>query len=302
MEETMFHYQKKVLAVAVIATLGLPAGVQADTVTMSWSGAFTMLGANGRFISNSGTTSNPYASSCDPGTNCRLALTGMLTFDTVTGAGSGTMVPFSWFGQGNAVFTSISLQKIGDGAGGPGSLVLGNMLWNWNISNGIPTSIVWDASGLMSAINGGLSVGQIISGGALPASDNTEIDTDGIPGSTTYPIGPALLSTTVWNTTNIVTPTTLGTNPSGTLPLITETNHGVLLKDITNGDVGIGGSPNQTFPFVGANINIDILSAQVTSIEAVPIPATLWLFGSGLAGLIGVARHKRRYAEKQHDA
>ena len=42
-----------------------------------------------------------------------------------------------------------------------------------------------------------------------------------------------------------------------------------------------------------ANQNI-VTSGRVTSPGAVPIPAALWLFGSGLLGLIGVARRKVR--------
>ena len=38
---------------------------------------------------------------------------------------------------------------------------------------------------------------------------------------------------------------------------------------------------------------IDSLSNPTLSIEAVPVPAAVWLFGSGLVGLIGVARRKK---------
>lgn len=293
MEETVFNYRKKVLAVAVIAALGVSTSAEADTVTASWTGALTFLGTQGHITSITDSCFFGGVNPCSRG-----PINGMLTFDTVTGAGNITVVPFSFAGSGNAVFTSMNLQTIGDGMGGPGSLVLGNMLWNWNANNGIPASIVWDASGLFSAINGGLSAGQIITGGALPASDNSD-DIAGA-GGTTYPIGPALLATTVWNTTLVGEPcaqipfpdfgnTCFGRSPSGTLPLVTDT-----VVDATNGDLGIGGSPMPAPPFTGFNINIDILSAQVTSISAVPLPATVWLFGPGLLGLLSLARRKPR--------
>jgi hypothetical protein len=255
-----------------------------------------MLGSTGTFTSNPDAAGNAYAGS-------RSDISGTLSYDTVTGMGSATIAQFSFFGSGNMQFYALSLQAIGDGMGGPGSLVLGNMSFNWNGGNGIPVNTVWDAAGFLGALGGGLSVSQTVSGvGALPASDNTETDIDGVPGGTTYPIGPALLATTTWETTTISFVN--GTNPSGTLPLIADT-----VVDATNGDLGVGGSVHKGSKFPGFNLNIDFLSMHVTSCTsdvctpaAVPVPAAVWLFGSGLAGLIGVARRKRRHGEKRQDA
>lgn len=41
----------------------------------------------------------------------------------------------------------------------------------------------------------------------------------------------------------------------------------------------------------GASTQVEIREVEF-SISAVPVPAAVWLFGSGLLGLIGVARHK----------
>jgi hypothetical protein len=41
-------------------------------------------------------------------------------------------------------------------------------------------------------------------------------------------------------------------------------------------------------PFIGYNANFDM-----TTLTVVPIPAAAWLFGSGLLGLVGVARRRR---------
>jgi len=81
---------------------------------------------------------------------------------------------------------------------------------------------------------------------------------------------------------------TLGTNPSGTLPLV---------------DDGIGGSPMSAGPFPGFNFNFDFMTFAVTEIivvegcspvcpdpSPVPLPATIWSLGSGLLGLWGTGR------------
>jgi hypothetical protein len=59
-------------------------------------------------------------------------------------------------------------------------------------------------------------------------------------------------------------------------------------------------------PFAGFNANFDVLSLTMTNSNAgysigpfdpgpqvVPVPAAVWLFGSGLLGLVGVARRKK---------
>jgi hypothetical protein len=132
----------------------------------------------------------------------------------------------------------------------------------------------------LSALSGGVAVSQNLTGGATPASENG----DGAFN------GGGILATTTWNTTSIAPPVALGDNPSGTLPLIADT---------------VGGSPMQIGPFNGANFNFDLMSVQVTGCTdtdgtsyacapaAVPIPATAWLFGSGVLGLAGLARRRR---------
>jgi hypothetical protein len=196
-----------------------------------------------------------------------------------------TMDPYSWGGGGNFMFNTISFSAIGDGAGGPGSLLLGNMLLDWNGTYYIPISVVWDASGFFSELGTGLAVGQVLAGGATPASEN---------GDGAFP-GGAVVATTTWNTTTIGGGT-IGTNPSGTLPLIADT---------------VGGSTMTSGPFAGANFNFDIRELTIASCAdtgtgtnacaaPVPIPAAVWLFGSGLVGLVGVAG--RRNARGRNSA
>lgn len=269
--------KKTILSVAVAATMGVSAAASADTYTFSYSGLFTMLDPAGTALQNS---SKPFYYDKTWAYGYRSQITGTLTMDTVTGAGSGTLVPFQFF-NGNtslpATATGINMQAIGDGFGNPGTLVLGNMGFNWNGNNGIPVSLVMDAAGMFGAIGaagpGGLSVGAVITGsGAIPASNGIK------KGS--LPIGAVPVATTTWNTTTLIG-AGMGSNPSAWLPLIAN---------------GIGGSPMIAGPFTGYNANFDITSLTVTSHTAaapVPVPAAAWLLGSGLLGLVGVARRRK---------
>ena len=275
------HY-KTPLALGLATALNIATSpVYADTVIgLSYGGWFTLqqpVPFEDNVLNNSDATDQGFYGR-------RTAISGAISFNLETGTGIGTMAAFSFFGGGLFQATNISMQVVGDGAGGAGPLVLGNLGFNWgdwneNYGSGkvVPVSIVWDASGFFDAANGGLSTSDLISGaGALPATDDL-LFTFG-KNSYTLPLGPAPIATTTFNTTDIGM-VTLGSNPSGTVPFT---------------DDGVGGSPMKTGPFPDFSASFDIMDLQVTSITStVPIPTTVWLFGSGLLGLIGVARREK---------
>ena len=58
----------------------------------------------------------------------------------------------------------------------------------------------------------------------------------------------------------------------------------------------LGVPTNTPFDFFGFSIesvNGTVVSTDIVNTEVVPVPAAVWLFGSGLIGLVGIARRKK---------
>jgi hypothetical protein len=252
-------------ALAVVLGTASPTDVRADIVSFAFSGVFSLLTPDG--VHALANTSLPYYYDTTWHYGLRTQISGSMSIDTITGAGMGTIAPFDFCNSGGLFIHDLTVQAIGNGSGGYGSLILGNMLFNWSGNAGIPVSIVWDASGLINSIP--LPINRAVSGvGATPASNSI---LNGI-----VPIGPALLATTTWNTTT-VPGAGMGTAVSGTMPLAADT---------------VAGSPMIAGPFTGYNANFDITTISVV-VETVPVPAAIWLFGSGLFGLAALAQRRK---------
>jgi len=234
--------------------VAISAPVEAAILDFDFDGLFTMVYGSGAPTQN---TSYPYYGDTTWGYGKRTQVTGTLTFDTDTGVGTGTIAPFEFFASGPIVFHDFVISSIGDGAGGPGSLIMGNMLFDWKSTN-ISVEIVLDAAGLFGAVVGGMAVGDTVSGVGVTAA------TENMPGN--LPMGPVPIATTTYDTDGV---------------------------NIT-GDDGIGGSPMDNGPFIGFNMNFDMTSVTMTAISGVvPVPAAIWLFGSGLLGLAGLMRRRK---------
>ena len=298
--------KKTAVAAAVASTLTGAAisAAEADVLNLSWTGAFTILNSTGAPFANSPSDwASGYYAIAGPahGTTTafgwygnRTPVSGTMSFDTVTGAGVGTLVPFTFFGDGtvhtaNAVGMSF---QVADTLG----TIIGTMLFSWG-GGGHPVSIVLDGSGMFGAIAGGAFADgptSTISGvGALPATNGLDFDST-IKGVKAFPLGPSPIATTTTNTnsacagvaiTQQVNAYTISTLPafSTCFPLNTSDT--------------IGGSPFTAYSFTGFNPNFDVTSVHLDSISmapsGVPVPAAVWLFGSGLLGLMGLARRKK---------
>lgn len=262
------------------ATLILSANVNAAVFEFHFTGQYTLIDSTGGYMD-------------------QKAINSTLTYDDNSGTGFSaglSIEKFDTFGN-TATIYDISLQRA---SGANSKYIVGNMLADWGGNIGIPLSMVWDATGLFNAIDYGLQVGDVISGtnlkrggvsvydvhSATPASDGTPYSrynplTD-LYESGTLNQGPAPLAITTLNTTTLCTP--FGdciNNPfSGGGPFT---------------DDGVSGSPMVDGPFYGVNVNFDIGSGnslEVLSVTSVPVPSAAWLFGSGLIGLVGMARRK----------
>lgn len=182
------------------------------------------------------------------------------SYDTVSGIGNSSLsiVSDQWFFGAPFIFHDISMSRI-EGS----NLIDGTVLVDWNQNNDMPVHVEWDASGLFNAIDMGLQVGDTISGtslirnGSVIANVNSALPySDQLSGQTEF-ISYAPLA---------ATSNSLGFE-SGT-------------------------------PFYGVVAYFDIGSGNslhVTSYTAsvVPVPAAVWLFGTGLIGLTGIARRRK---------
>lgn len=153
-----------------------------------------------------------------------------------------------------------------------GNIINAQMQIVWQNNNMI-SQIQWDATGLINAINYGLQVGDKLSGNNLFRDYNHD---------------------------HVYTPSELVSSLNSATPYSDEL---LMLNYVTSVApqlyaplAATRGSPGLIDgPFQGIALYMDIGSGNsmyVTSISSVPVPSALWLLGSGLLGLIGVARRK----------
>ncbi len=328
-------FRKTAVAMAVAGVAGtvLVPEAEANVVNLSWRGAFTFLGESGAPIANiasdymagyygngdssSGNGGAPYfPGNVAPGADCttygpacvtaagwygnRTPVSGTMSFDTLTGAGVGTINPYFFLGDtpgsgantAVAAFQSVTFQAI-DSIG----TLLGSMVFAWNGVNH-SVSIVMDASGMFASLPAP-PTSTITGVGALPATDGTNFGTAEVPKY--YPLGPSPVATKTLNTGAGCDGLTLATQVNAYTIVTNTANVATCATGMT--DDGIGGDPMTSTAFYGFNANFDITSVHLEpSVQCltcppppeVPVPPAMWLFGSGLAGLSALARRKRK--------
>ncbi|MDH5571855.1 MAG: VPLPA-CTERM sorting domain-containing protein [Gammaproteobacteria bacterium] len=190
-----------------------------------------------------------------------------LSYNTVTGIGSsGLSITMSDFYLGQpATFHDITMVRQENS-----NLIDGQVLFDWNNNVDNVLNIQWDASGLFDAIDGGLQEWDVLSGSTLYHDANHN--------------GVQDLGEFIRNIDSAIP-------YSDSLQLSIDDQQGPAPMAAT-----VDSPPIPNGPFQGIYGYIDIGSGNsmhVTSVSAVPVPAAVWLFGSGLIGLVGFARRKK---------
>jgi hypothetical protein len=283
----------KSLVISTVAAVGTGMGATASAISfgVDFEGYVTMLASNGDFVVNSSFTTEP------PFYGRRTAVSGHMILDIgLNGlSGTATINPILFFGV-ESHGRDVHFEPVDTllGVIPENTLLLGNMLFDFGEGvPGIPVSIVLDMGNLTTALMGA-SLGNVIGGLLTAPTENTVGDIG--DGPQTLPMGPVVVATTTWNTTdadtdndNIPGPVLQGTNPSGVLPLKVDKK-----VDVTNGDIGLGGSPIKVTAFRGFSPNFDFKQITVTCINllascadgGIPVPP-LPLNPDPLGGLLG---------------
>ncbi len=265
----MKNIYKAFISTTLLSSALITTPVSAAIYEFYFTGQYTLLDPNGNYADQQAISSTlTYNDNSDSGFSAGM-----------------TIANFDTFGA-TATIYDITLQRESGT-----NFIIGNMLVDWAGTTGIPLSMVWDATGLFNAIDYGLQAGDVISGtnlkrdGVIIADVNSATPaSDGILDSfgTALNQGPAPLAVTTWNTTTLCTPGVdcMDNALSGGAPFF---------------DDGVSGSPLIDGPFPGFYVNFDIGSGNsltVLNVNPVPVPAAVWLFGSGLIALIGFAKRK----------
>jgi hypothetical protein len=286
--------RKIAIAVAVSAAIGASGFAQASEVATysavsSTKGNFTMLTANGSGATGANPNYDPYATVNDPNS------------DPFTRGGAGyafggtNNVAFTWTGTlfnasgdytgpGGASNATISSPTLFFGAGwvahtvqifGPGTYSFDSSTGGGNGESGLVT---------MTVGSGQLGAHMLFNWGG-----NDNIDVVNV-----YNIGTTFASCGS-SVTDAYASNCMWTGAANPTPANTTSTVWMLASTDDNADGTLGVPMAAGGPFGGFNANFN-LKGTLTELPpaVIPVPAAVWLFGSGLLGLVGIARRKKK--------
>jgi len=108
-------------------------------------------------------------------------------------------------------------------------------------------------------------------------------------------LGTLLESLNITNLNTGITPTIRTAFATGTTSLVGGQKYWLIANSLSTFDVfwHFNSTGDAGLRWINGNITNARLATLRVNTNAVPIPASIWLFGSGLAGLIGLARRKK---------
>src|SRR3989344_3006724 len=242
-------------AISTAAMSALPNVSAASIITFDFTGRLTVTDPLGNILHNPSVISPDY-----PTGSPQTPIAASLTYDSSIGISSSTLTLTmidDWWGSPAIVhdITTLSMS---------GTQINSQLLGDWNGNNNMPALLQWDATGLINAIGYGLQVGDKLSGNSLSRDYNHD---------------------------HIYDPSELLTANLGSATPYSDTlisGMGVPLQDYAPLAATAATQGFTAGPFAGFKLYMDIGSGNsmyVTSVSAVPVPAAVWLFGSGLLGL-----------------
>lgn len=257
-----------------VAGVSLPSVASASIITFDFTGYLTVSGNNPSCVDGSCIVSNTSASTPSDRAGYRTPVSASLVWDTNGGISSSTLsiTMANFWGSPAVIHDIVPVSQ-------SGNLLTATLLVDWykNPPNlNMPAAIVWDATGLINANSYGLQVGDKISGNSLLRPDgNGGYTTISSNLGSAQPYSDTLLSNCYTN------------QYCAYLPALQ--NYAPLAATAATPGFTSG-------PFVGIGLYLDIGSGNsmdVTSVSSVPAPAAVWLLGSGLAGLFGIAKRRK---------
>lgn len=273
--------KKTLIASSVALTLGA-ASAQAALVTNVYGpynfsttyANFTMLAGNGGVVGGTNNVNmvwdgNAYDASSD--------YTGPGSAANVTASSTSPFFGHTWVAHTIQVFTPGTYSfdvTLGGGNPETGTLTatvgagqLGmHMLFDWNLNNNIDVFVV-------------ASPGAMFGAGLLYSTVKTTTGAFKCDSSFTGTI----VKNCLWD----------GAHLGGPAP--TKSMTWMLASTDPDGDGVMGIPMAANGPFAGFNANFNaIMTGTPDEVAVIPIPAAVWLFGSGLLGLVGIARRKKK--------